>query len=300
MPIPFDDMTPSHALLLSWLAADTPAERQHLLATQADLLTPELMADLLEIARGGPSYGDDRQAEARFQMQLLELAAAVAERVGSPEERSETQRMLAASLADLPGSEEHRAEVLAEAVASAEQAERWEAAYKAQLDLARLKHALGRGREALAAYEQALTLSLNDPALLRESEEVLEALVRLSSSSGRSSAARASVKRYMEAARRRGDRLELGHALTLAGRHYLALDLPDEARPVLQEAVALLGEMGDDDSLVRAHLRLLELAYESSDVVAAMRHVEEVVRLRDRVADPVLLAEIEEQFGQFF
>ena len=47
-------------------------------------------------------------------------------------------------------------------------------------------------------------------------------------------------------------------------------------------------------------MRLLELAYESGDVVAAMKHVEEVVRLRDRIGDPELLAEIEEQFGQFF
>jgi hypothetical protein len=108
------------------------------------------------------------------------------------------------------------------------------------------------------------------------------------------------VLRFLEAARRMGDRLELGHATSLAGRHLFALDLPDDARPVLQESVALLGEMGDDDALVRAHLRLLELAYEAGDVPSAMRHVEEVVRLRDRIGDPVLLAEIEEQFGQFF
>lgn len=296
----FDDMSPTHALLLTWLAADTPAERRQLLEAQADLLTPGLMADLLEIARGGPSYGDDREAEARFQVQLLELASAVAERVGSPEERSEAQRLLAAALADLPGSEAQRAEVLAEAVEAAAGAGRWEAAYKAQLDLARLKHALGRGREAIAAYEQALALSLNDTALLRESEEVLEALVRLAGSTARSSTARAAVMRYLEAARRMGDRLELGHSTSLAGRHLLALDLPDDARPVLQESIALLGEMGDDDALVRAHLRLLELAYEAGDVPSAMRHVEEVVRLRDRIGDPVLLAEIEEQFGQFF
>lgn len=296
----FDDMSPSHALLLTWLAADTPAERRQLLDAQADLLTPELVADLLEIARGGPSYGDDREAEVRFQVQLLELASAVAERSGDPDERSEAQRLLAAALADLPGSEAQRAEVLAEAVEAAAAGGRWEAAYKAQLDLARLKHALGRGREAMAAYEQALALSLNDAALLRESEEVLEALVRLAGSTGRSSTARAAVMRYLEAARRMGDRLELGHAANLAGRHLLTLDLPDDARPVLQEAIALLGEMGDDDALVRAHLRLLELAYEAGDVPSAMRHVEEVVRLRDRIGDPVLLAEIEEQFGQFF
>ena len=108
MPFAFDDPTPTHALLLSWLAADATAERQRLLDAHADLLTDELAGDLLELAAGGPSYGGDREAEARFQLQLLELAVAVADRLGAPETLSQAQRLLAAALADLPRHGDHR------------------------------------------------------------------------------------------------------------------------------------------------------------------------------------------------
>jgi tetratricopeptide (TPR) repeat protein len=295
-----DDLTPGHALLLAWLAADTAADRQHLLDASTDMLTPHLADDLIALAAGGPSYGGDREAEARFQLQLLELAVAVADHVGAPETRSEAQRLLAASLADLPGSEEQRAEVLEAAVVAARLAGRWETAYRAQLDLARLKQALGRGREALLAYEQALALALTDAALVAEAEEALDAVVRLAHAMGRPSAAKAAIERFMGSARTGGDRLRLGHAANTAGRHLIGLGLDEEAGPWLHEAVALLGEMGDDDALARAHLRLLALSFASGDVVGAARHVEEVIRLHARVADPALLAEIEEQFGQFF
>lgn len=295
-----DELTPAHQLLLSWLVADTPAERLSVLAAAGDLLTPELGDDLLALATGGPSYGGDRESEARFQHQLLELAVAVADRVGAPEMRSEAQRWLAASLAELPGSEERRAEVLQDAVVSARLAGRWDSAYRAQFDLARLTQSLGRSRPALLAYEQALALALTDPALGPEAEEALDALVKLALGAGRPSAAKAPIERFLDAARTRGDRRLLGHAAHLAGRYMVELGFEEEARPWLQEAVALLGEMGEDDALVRAHLRLLALSFAHGDVMGAARHVEEVIRLHERVSDPVLLAEIEEQFGQFF
>jgi tetratricopeptide (TPR) repeat protein len=300
MPFDFDDPHPTHALLLAWLATDAPADRQRLIALHADMATADLAEDLLELAAGGPSYGGDREAESRFQIQLLELAEAVAERAGATGALAEARRLLAAALSDLPGSEERRIAALQDAADAARAAARPVAIHRAEWDLAQLLQALGRGREAIAAFDRALDAAAVEPALTAEADETLGALVRLAAARRRPTAAKAPIRRYVAGARGAGDRMRMGHAASLAGGHLLDLGLADEALPLLQEATALLGEMADDDALARAQLRLLGLALDTGDAMAAARHLEEVLRLRDRVGDPVLAAEIEEQFGRFF
>lgn len=300
MPFDFDDPHPTHALLLAWLATDSPADRQRLIALHADMATAELAEDLLELAAGGPSYGGDREAESRFQIHLLELAEAVAERAGAAGALAEARRLLAAALSDLPGSEERRIAALTDAADAAREAARPAAIHRAEWDLAQLLQALGRGREAIAAYDRALAAAAAEPILTAEADETLGALVRLAAATRRPTAAKAPIRTYVAGARGAGDRMRMGHAASLAGGYLLDLGLADEARPLLREATALLGEMADDDALARAQLRLLGLALDTGDAMAAARHLEEVLRLRDRVGDPVLAAEIEEQFGRFF
>ncbi|MFP5500963.1 MAG: hypothetical protein ACLGIN_00650, partial [Candidatus Sericytochromatia bacterium] len=226
---------------------------------------------------------------------LLELTIAVADLVADPASAGPARRLLAATLVDDPAEQVALLEAAAD---NGQAADAPREVMHAMITLGRLHAAAGRPREAMIAYDRAVSALMALPDDLEEAEQVLAEAARMSEAAGAPAVALATLHRWHEHCRARGDRQALGHAGYALGGHMVALGEYEEARGPLKEALALLSEMGDDGRLIRTHLHLLVTHYALGEPEAAARHLAEALRLRSRVEDPEVLAEIEREFGQ--
>lgn len=288
--------TDSGDLLLDWLALPSEA-REAFLAQHAGDLTPERVRDWLALAESGPSYGQDRQAEHTFQLSLLELAIAAADAIALPTESARARRLLARSLGLEPGHVRVRLALLGEAIRRADAGQDVQEAFSAALERARLHAAEGHPREALEAYGWALDRALGAPALDDAVEELIEAICRLAIETAAFESALAPLRSWLSQRRARADRRGAARAAYLLGKHLNALGRVSDAREVLEEAGALAGEVGDDETLALADLQLMVACYTQGDMPAAGRYFDALLALRPRLSDPTVLQEIAEHLG---
>lgn len=280
-----DDFGPETGVLFEalahWLAAE-PAERVARLAA----FPPGAGSWVWEWANAGPTLAGDYASELALQGDALELAAALAERDGPAElavraalgrarlalhpERAAWNRRALAAAAGHPLLEAEAN--VAQALSQAEQHAPEQALESARAALA----ACARAGEAGAALADELVPHLSRWAL--EGPEPLAALPLLEA--------------YETACRARGDREGCARAAACLGAHWVALGRMHEARPRLEAAVALWGELDEADELARAHLHLLTACYWLGDPMAAMASLEALSGLAERVESSALAAEL--------
>jgi tetratricopeptide (TPR) repeat protein len=116
---------------------------------------------------------------------------------------------------------------------------------------------------------------------------------------GRPQAALPALEDWLAHCRDRGDRHALGDAEALLGAQLVSAGRLEDGKSHLLSAISLLGEMGDDAALARLHLHLMIANYSLGDAASAMRHLEELMRRRERLHDVSLEAEIEAILGNF-
>lgn len=292
------DSSLSGAILFDWLQAPASARRA-VLSAHAAALSEALVAEWMALAQSGPSYGGDRPAELAFQVALLELVLAAAAYLDRPAIAGEAGRLLAAHLAELPGRGEERIEVLEQAIAQLRSAGDWRGVWRAERDLGAVFESAHRPEAAIAAYDRAVkaAMALHEPEA--EAATAIAALADLSLAAGRPEAALGTMHQWLDHCRDQRDRVAVGAASYALGAHLVAMGEFEEAMGPLKEALALFGEMGEDLATIKAHIQLMIATYTAGDAEKAGRHLDEVLRLRERIDDPEALAGLERQFGSF-
>lgn len=289
----------SDQILLAWLQAATDDDRADVLARHRADLAPDHPAAWLALAQGGPSYGGDRQAELTFQLALLELVMAAAEHLGLSAIAGEAGRLLAAHLADVPRKGHQRLEILERAIAHLVEAEDWRGVWRAERELGQLLETLHRPELAIAAYDRSVKAAMRLPTPDAEAHEAIDALATLALEEGRPALALGTMHQWLDHCRDHRDHVAVGWASYGLGAHLIAMGEYEEALPTVREALAFFGEMGEDLALMKAHIQMMVATYALGDQERASKHLEEVIRLRERVQDPEALEAIERQFGSF-
>ncbi len=229
----------------------------------------------------------DRRASCRARRNL----AALAFRLGDPEEGERHQRIILKTLAEHPdpvtyrrvwadrltgrwlhrdffGALEGARRLLAEARRGADLVAQMDA-----LELIGLAEGkIGRFEEALAAFDQGLELAraVESPreTALFESERALALMAKGDYPAAEQALAEA--HRLMEAL---GDQAKIGHVYTAYGELAIRRRKPEEAVPWLDRAIRHWEDRGEGGHAARAHA-LMALALEGKDPEAARRHAE--------------------------
>jgi len=236
----------------------------------------------------------DHRASCRVRRNL----AALAFRLGDPEEGERHQRIILKTLAEHPdpvtyrrvwadrltgrwlhrdfyGALQGARRLLAEARKGAD--------LVAQMDALELiglaEWKIGRFEEALAAFDQGLELAraVESPreTALFQSERALALMA--GGDYAAAEEALAEAHRLMEAL---GDQAKIGHVYTAYGELAIRRGKPEEALPWLERAIRHWEARGEGGHAARAHA-LMALALEGKDPGAARRHAETARRLAD-------------------